>query len=238
MKKILTATAVLGMGFIFATTAQADTFNIQDEWIDWNNSSAYDSGIDSDENGTPKVKSIDVTYTGTLLTEIVVNFDSDTRGDNWQWDSLFINTSYDGSNWDAWDFWVEDTAEDNSDGGTMYSINASYAYSLTDNNDYPGWIVREGNPNGIKDDAFDEKSFQPEFDDFDGLGSSLTYDFSGLTGGGLELSGGFFVAYAPWCANDVIGGGRTLDPVPEPTTMLLFGAGMAGLAGVARRKRK
>ncbi len=27
------------------------------------------------------------------------------------------------------------------------------------------------------------------------------------------------------------------DPVPEPTTMLLFGAGVAGLVGVTRRKR-
>jgi hypothetical protein len=29
----------------------------------------------------------------------------------------------------------------------------------------------------------------------------------------------------------------TTSPVPEPGTMLLFGTGLAGLAGVARRKK-
>lgn len=62
------------------------------------------------------------------------------------------------------------------------------------------------------------------------LESSLSGAFAGVTTLGLH--------YTMACGNDVIEGAVTnTAPVPEPSTIILFGAGLAGLAGFGRRRQ-
>jgi hypothetical protein len=221
-----------------ASQVLATTYTFNDTWIDW--PGFVSEHATTDALGTPTVTNIQglkVTLSDdNLFLQKVDILLGQTQYLNFN--SLFINTGYTvNSPTDAWDYLIHKGGGGQNNvsyTGTivtqdgLYGVSSPYRYTWA--NDNQSWDVREGNPNGIdaRDLTLTNIAYTASLN-----GNTLTYLFGGQ---GLGLKGGFFVAWTPWCANDVIGGGMPMDPVPEPATMLLFGTGMTGLAGALRRR--
>lgn len=119
------------------------------------------------------------------------------------------------------------------EGGNDYISSYTLKVSLYDDRDWRGEVALINQP-GFLGDGFYDFSYE---------NNTYGYSLAGLISlnldGSLDISidswwGDFYLDYSTLYA---FGDDGTV-PVPEPGTMLLFGAGLAGLAGVRRRRNK
>lgn len=248
------ASASLIVGLFFAAPLQAAT--IVDNYTGANDHGYGDViGSSSDFD----IRSMDVSVSGTILTvSINTNFAGKgddglftglTNGQGIGYGDLFLSSAWNpfgsapyvgdqASNGTVWSYgfaldnrWMN---ENSAGTGTLYSLNSgnNAADTLFSNDFITGGTYRDGQEVAV--DTNGNVTALANTGSWNINTGNNTVNFSlDLAGTGL-LGSDIAVRWGMTCANDVIEG--SVPAVPVPAAVWLFGSGLLGLIGVARRK--
>lgn len=253
---ILTGAALL----LAASSAQSVTVTVMDNYIGANNH-GYGDVIGSTSNF--QINFMDVEINGTMLT-VSINTTFAGKGDDGLFSGLtfggtgigygdlFLSSEWkpvgspnyeadQASNGTVWDYgfsldnrWMN---ENSSGTGTLYSLNSNDNFAdikMSDEFLSSGYF-RNGHEVAVDRDSAGTTALGNAGSW--GIGAD-TVDFTiDLAGTGLLNGDELALRWEFTCANDVIEGAVGVPAVPVPAAVWLFGSGLIGLVGIARRKK-
>ena len=253
---------ILTGALLLLASPAAHSSTIVDSYIGGNHH-GYGDVIGSTSNF--QINSMEVELNGTILT-VSVDTTFAGKGDNGLYSGLTYGATGIGygdlflsSSWNPYGDSAANYEYDDASNGTLWS----YGFSLDDRwiheseSGTGGFYSLNSGDNHtdirMSDDFLSSGYFrngQEVAVDRDSAGVSLlendaswainanTVDFTiDLAGTGLLLGDQLAVRWGFTCANDVIEGAVDMPAVPVPAAAWLFGSGLIGLVGVARRKQ-